>query len=167
MASDSKSHAKALATTGDSQCHNPEGRMDRFLERTVPRPTQAPQRESDKEADITAKMAAALSAVNTIAPPASSPVLQSPEDTEVAHAKITLVVVQILTPMITEVVDKAVQHSMEQLWQELHSQTHRLQEAQQQIASSSHMGVPQFLIDRLKDLENRSYRNNIRNSRSP
>lgn len=109
--------------------------MDRFLERNAPRPTQAPQRESNTMEGMTSKMADALPDKDITVLPPFSHVMQFLEDTEVAHAKIAMAVAQILTTMITETVDKAIQQGMEQLKQDLHSQTHRLQETEQWIAS--------------------------------
>lgn len=95
--------------------------MDCFVERTAPRPTQAPHSPLESVAGMAAKMVGTIPAEDTIAPPLSSQALYSPEDTEAAHAKIALAVAQLLTPMITEAVDKAVQHSMEQLRQDINS----------------------------------------------
>lgn len=147
--------------------------MDCFVERSAPSHTGSLQPPGPRAATA-AKMAAAMSAEDTAAPLPPSPALHLPKDTEATHAKIALAVAQLLTPMIAEAVDRAVQHGMEQLRLDIHSQTHKLQEAEQRIASveeqlhqvttsiSTQAGVPQFLLDKLEDLENRSRRNNLR-----
>lgn len=105
-------------------------------------------------------------------PPSPPPGTLS-EGTDVTHARIAQAEVQLLI-LKSEVVDKAVRLGMEQLCIDLHSQTHRLQEAEQRISTveeqlqqvnalvSSHMELPEYLLDKVEDLENMSHRNNLR-----